>query len=202
MRKWFKYGIVGMLVVGAIGVLITGVALAQDQTPTTPTTPSTPQQQQLWGKGLGRGIGGQVGAEAAAQALGMTVDEMNTQLWGGKTLADLAEEKDVALTDVQAAVQAAVKAAQETALREAIDQAVADGTITQENADWLIEGIDKGFIPGFGIGGMHGVFGEGFGGHHGDFGGPGFGGPGIFSAPPSDSGQTPPSTSPSGSSGG
>ncbi len=150
MSKWFKYGIVGMIVVGAIAVLITGVALAQDQTPTTPTTPSTPLQGQTWGKGLGRGLGGQVGAQAAADALGMTVDEMTTQLWGGKTLADLAEEKGVALADVQAAVQAAVKAAQISALETAIDQAVADGTITQENADWLNEGIDKGYIPGFG----------------------------------------------------
>ena len=49
MSKWFKYGIVGMFVVGAVAVLITGVALAQDQTPATPTTPTTPQQGLIWG---------------------------------------------------------------------------------------------------------------------------------------------------------
>jgi hypothetical protein len=37
-----------------------------------------------------------------------------------------------------------------------------DGTITQENADWLLEGLDKGFIGG------PGGFGHGFGGPRGD----------------------------------
>lgn len=201
MSKWFKFGIVGMLAVGAIAVLVTGVALAQDGTTQTPATPQT--QTQPWGPGAGRDTVHQAGEQAAADALGMTVDEMNTQLWGGKTLADLAEEKGVALTDVQAAVQTAVQAAQKDAFRTAIDQAVAAGTITQENANWLIEGLDKGYIPGFGMGGMHGGFGGGFGegfggrGHHG-----GFGGPGMFGTPPSDVPQTNPSTSPSGTSSG
>ena len=190
MKKWFKFGIVGMLVIGAIAVLVTGVALAQDETQPTPTTP----QAQPWGKGAGMDTTRQAGAQAAADALGMTVDEMNTQLWGGKTLADLAEEKGVALADVQAAVQAAIQTAQKDAFQTAIDQAVAAGTITQENADWLIEGLDKGFIPGFGVGGMRG-FGNDFGGGRGHHGG--FGGPGMFGTPPSDVPQTNPSTSPS-----
>ena len=33
----------------------------------------------------------------------------------------------------------------------------ADGTISQEKADWLLEGLDNGFLdgPGFGPGGPH-----------------------------------------------
>ena len=45
-------------------------------------------------------------------------------------------------------------------MRDRIAQAVADGTMTQEKADWLLEGLDKGFLDGPGFG-----FGPGFGGH-------------------------------------
>jgi hypothetical protein len=105
--------------------------------------------------------------EAAAKVLGMTVDEVTTALQSGKTLQDLADEAGVDIEDVHAAIQA-VHAAE---LRERITQAVDDGTITQENADWLLEGLDKGFI------GVPGAF--GFGGPHG----PGFGGKGPLVQP-------------------
>lgn len=157
MNKWIKVGIVGLLVVGALAALMAGVALAQDDTPVVPED-SLPHAE---GRGMGRGMGDQVELEAAAEAFDMTVDELKTQLWGGKTLADLAEEKGIDLADVQAAVQAA----QEAALRDKIEQAVEDGTITQKHADWLLEGLDKGFLAdGFGFGhGMGGGFhGRGF----------------------------------------
>jgi hypothetical protein len=156
MSKWIKIGIVGLLVVGAMAALAAGAALAQDETPAAPEG-SLPHME----KGMGRGMGSQVEIEAAAEALGMTADELRTQLWGGKTLADLAEEKGIDLADVQAAVEAA----REAEMREQITQAVEDGTITQEHADWLIEGLEKGFLTdGFG-------FGHGFGGgrHGHDF---------------------------------
>jgi hypothetical protein len=54
----------------------------------------------------------------------------------------------------------AISAAHATELRTQIQQAVSDGTITQEKADWLLEGLDKGFLDGPG-------FGFGFGGHRG-----------------------------------
>jgi hypothetical protein len=153
MNKWIKLGIVGLLVVGAVTALVAGAALAQEETPVVPED-ALPYMN----KGMGRGMGNQVELEAAAEALGMTADELRTQLWGGKTLADLAEEKGIDLADVQAAVEAA----KEAAMRENIAQAVEDGTITQEHADWLLEGLEKGFLTdGFG-------FGHGFaGGRHG-----------------------------------
>lgn len=177
MKKWFKAGLVGLLVLGAIAVLITGVAFAQDDTPTVPETGAP--HPWGFGKAYGRGMGGQVGLEAAAEALGMTVDEMETQLWGGKTLADLAEEKGIDLAELQASVEAAVQAERETAMRSAIEQALADGTITQENADWLLEGLEKGFLMrgfgagnGPGLGGRGGFHGHGFRGQGMPFGAP------------------------------
>ena len=66
--------------------------------------------------GFGGGMCGQAGLEAAAKALGMTADELSTQLWGGKTLADLADEAGVELQ----AVRDAVEVACEQATRDAI----------------------------------------------------------------------------------
>src|SRR5574341_1407647 len=53
------------------------------------------------GRGFGRGFCGQAGLEAAAKALGMTADELSTQLWGGRSLADLADKAGVDLQKVQ-----------------------------------------------------------------------------------------------------
>jgi hypothetical protein len=132
----------------------------------------------------------------------MTVDEMNAQLWGGKTLADLAEEQGVAIADVQAAVQAAVVAARQDAMRTAIDTALSNGTITQEHADWLLEGLDQGFIGNGAFGGLIGKFGgfDGFfggamgRGHRGGFGVP-FGG--GLEQPPAEAPSEAPTIAPS-----
>ncbi|HXF86395.1 MAG TPA: hypothetical protein VNK49_13500 [Anaerolineales bacterium] len=100
--------------------------------------------------------------EAVAKVLGMTTDEVLSALQSGKTLLDLANEKGVAIEDVQAALQA-VRVAE---MRDAIAQAVEDGTMTQEKADWLLEGLDKGFIgggDGLGWGRGWGMRGLGFG---------------------------------------
>jgi hypothetical protein len=139
--------LVALLVVGVIGATNT---FAQGS--------SNDLLQHGHGPGGGRGLG-QVELEAAAKVLGMTTDEVSTALQSGKTLQDLADQAGVKIEDVQAAIQAA----HETELRDRIAQAVQDGTITQANADWLLEGLDKGFIgvPGaFGFGDPHG-FGHG-----------------------------------------
>jgi hypothetical protein len=134
--------LVALLVVGVIGA--TGV-YAQGASDTL---------QHGRGPGGGRGLG-QAELEAAADVLDMTTEELTTALQSGKTLEQIAEDAGVDFEDVQAAIQAA----HETEMRERIQQAVEDGTITQENADWLLEGLDKGFIGvpgGFGLGGPHG----------------------------------------------
>lgn len=136
--------LVALLVVGAVGAT---QAYAQG---------ANTLMQHGRGPGGGRGLGlGQDELEAAAKVLGMTTDELSTALQSGKTLQDVADEAGVAFEEVQAAIQAV----HATELRERITQAVEAGTITQANADWLLEGLDKGFIgvPGaFGFGGPHG----------------------------------------------
>jgi hypothetical protein len=142
--------LVALLVVGVIGATH---AYAQ--------SPSGILQH---GRGPGDGRGprlGEVELAAAAEALDMTTDELTTAFESGKTLEQIAEDAGVDFEDVQAAIQAA----HATEMRERIQQAVDDGTITQENSDWLLEGLDKGFIGvpgGFGLGGPHGPgFGRG-----------------------------------------
>ena len=116
----------------------------------------------LHGRGPGGGLHlGTAELEAAAKVLNMTTDELTAALESGKTLETIADEAEVDFADVQAAIQAV----HATELRERIQQALDDGTITQENADWLLEGLDKGFI------GVHGGF--GFGGPYGHGFGPG-----------------------------
>jgi hypothetical protein len=151
--------LVALLVVGVIGATNTFAQGSYDL------------MQHGRGPGGGRGLG-QAELEAAAKVLGMTADEVSTALQSGKTLQNLADEAGVDIEDVQAAIQAA----HETELRDRIAQAVAAGTITQENADWLLEGLDKGFI------GVPGAF--GFGGPHG----PGFGDKGPLAQPTQSSG--------------
>ena len=134
--------LVALLVVGVIGAR---GAYAQSSTSTL-----------LHGRGPGGGRGlGLVELQVAAEALEMTTDELITALQSGKTLEQVAEDAGVDLQDVQDAI----RAAHETELRARIEQAVSDGTMTQEKADWLLKGLEKGFLdgPGFGFGfGPHG----------------------------------------------
>ena len=92
--------------------------------------------------------------DAAAKALDMTTDELTTALKDGKTLQELVDAAGVDLETVQDAIQAA----HATEMRTQIEQAVTDGNMTQAKADWLLEGLDKGFLDGrgFGFGGPRG----------------------------------------------
>jgi len=146
------------MAVALVLVVQAGTALAQEVAP----TPSAPQTLAL-GRGGGLGGCGQAGSEAAAKALGMTTAELSTQLWGGRTLAELADKKGVSLQTIRDAVDAACKAA----TRDAIEQAVKDGRLSREQADWLLQGLDRGYwgTRGFGFGrwGFGRWFGRGFG---------------------------------------
>ena len=100
---------------------------------------------------------------AAADLLEMEKDELVAELREGNSLADVAAAQGIGVDGFKAQLQAEVQAD--------IDAKVADGTITQEQADRLSEGLEKRIDnivnaqPGEG----------GFGGprhRHGGFGGP------------------------------
>jgi len=137
--------LVALVVIGVIGA--------------TNAYAQSPSNAALHGGGPGgRGLGLE-GLQVAAEALNMTTDELITALRSGKTLEELATEAGVDIQDVQDAIQAA----RATDMRDRIQQALDDGTITQEHADWLLEGLDKGFIGGAGGFGLGGHRGPGFG---------------------------------------
>jgi hypothetical protein len=172
MSKFLKVAGVALAAAVVMGLGVSATAFAQE------ATPAAPAVRLAHGGGFGFGPNNEAALEAAAKVLGMTADELSTQLWGGKTLAELADEAGVDLQDVRDAVEAA----QLEAVRDAIAQAVEDGSITQAQADWLLQGLDNGYW-----GGGRGM-GPGFGMGRGGFGGPrGFGG---FGAPSSNSTTT------------
>ena len=188
MFRFKKYmGAVALVVIAALG--ITTMAFAQTATPPATqnaTVPAGPGGD--LGFGRGGGLHSKAALEAAAKALGMTSDELSAQIWGGKTLTAIAEAKGVDIATVKAAVEAALK----TETKTAITQSVTDGTMTQAKADWLLEGLDKGYWGA----GQDGGFGMDMGRGHGGPGGPGgFGGP-MGAAP---NGTAPNNTAPNSS---
>lgn len=99
-----------------------------------------------------------------ADALGITVAELQAAQEAGKRIPDLLDELGIAQEDFQASVQASQAAA--------LAKAVADGVITQEQADQIQQG--GGDRPGGQSG--QGRPGGGQGGPGGGQGGPGQGG--------------------------
>ena len=158
-KKWLMLAGLG-LVVGLLVLSLAVPALAQETTP----TPANPNVLGGWGKGFDfgfRGGGSWATFDAVAKALGLTPAELFTELHSGKTLDQIATAKGVDLQKVQDAAEAA-----ELEARKAeIAQAVKDGKMTQEQADWLLKGMELGYMP-MGRGGRgHGMGGRGcFGG--------------------------------------
>jgi len=136
--------------------------------------------------GFGQGQQTNPVLDVIAKTLGVDAATLQTDLQGGKTIADIAKEKSVELSTVVDAVVAE--------RQTALTTAVTDGKLTQEQADAQIallkadlnarfsQKMDANGRGGFGFGGPMGGFGGpmgGFGGPMGGFGGPmgGFGGP-------------------------
>ena len=139
--------LVALLLVGLVG----GTLAYADE-----TDPATGEPGVCGHRGL-FGLGGRSWAvfDAAAEALGLSPDGLFAELHdAGKTLTEVAEEQGVD-TD---ALEEAVNASHIETMRERIQQAVEDGNLSQDQADWMLEGLDKGFMGGRrGMG--HGGFG-------------------------------------------
>lgn len=131
MNKWYK--IVTLVAVVAVTFTSVGVAFAQSETPPPPYEGSNP-----WESGRGRRMGGgfmSVDPEAIheklAEALDISLAELETAQNDGMSLYELADMYLVDIEDLRAIIA--------EAHAEALAQAVADGTISQEQADWILE---------------------------------------------------------------
>ena len=151
MKKKISILLGGLLAVAMVfGAVSVKSVYAQAGTTATPTTETATLPADGHGHGQ-RGLGDPELA-AAAKVLGMTTDELSTALSSGKTLEDLATAAGVDIQDVKDAIAAV----HEAELRARIEAGVADGSISQEKADWLLEGLEKGFLDGGRGFGLHG----------------------------------------------
>ncbi len=129
-----------------IGVLAAGSALAQASTPTPGAKTPLLGHFGFWG---GKGMGD---FDAVAKALNLTPTQLFEQLHSGKTLDEIAKAQGVDLTKIQEAANAA----RLQAMKDQIAQTVKDGKMTQDQANWLLQGLDKGYMGKggpFGFGG-------------------------------------------------
>jgi hypothetical protein len=151
-RRLLLLGGVSLILV--LAASLAGVAFVfADEPAVTPEAPFGCR-----GRGFGFWGGSWTMFDTAADALGLTPEEFFTELHDGKALAEIAKEQGIEVE----AVYDAMNASRAEAMRDAITQAVEDGTFTQEQADWLLEGLDKGFLPmRRGFGGMRDGFGHG-----------------------------------------
>jgi len=149
------------LLVALLGLSVAVPAFAQGPAP----TPGAPYGWHGGGPGFGFWGGGpSVVFDAAAEALGLTPEQLFSELRAGNSLADIAEAQGV---DLQA-VYDAMNATRVEAMKTAIQQAVEDGRLTQAQADWILQGLEQGFMPmgprfghPFGFGGASGCPGYG-----------------------------------------
>ena len=155
MKKLVKIlGAIAIIaLVGAIGFSI--VAFAQGATSTPGVTAKSPLP---W-------LGGLIGGKGNDALSGYSEQYMNSL--ASKLGVDRAK-LDQAIKDAQKEViDQAVKDGKITqdqanwlldpqaAMKAQIEQAVKDGKLTQEQADWLLQGVEKGYMP-YGHGGMIG----------------------------------------------
>lgn len=132
-------------IVGVLAAALFAVWPVAAQTETPPPGDSN-EQNPAWGNGWGmhcrgafrggnggpgfaRGILHDAMISVFAQELGISVDDLNDRLASGETMAEIAESQGLTIeqfTDMMA-----------NAWDQAVEQALADGTITQEQADWM-----------------------------------------------------------------
>lgn len=118
--------VLALAIISLAGLTVAGTVLADE-----PEAPATPYAQgplgRAWG-GLRRGVGAVI--DVVSDLLGLTPEEILAERQEGKTLAEIAQEQGVT---EEALIEAIV--AKQT---EMIEQAVEEGKLTREQADWLI----------------------------------------------------------------
>jgi uncharacterized protein (DUF433 family) len=74
--------------------------------------------------------------DAAAKELGMTPEELFAEMRAGKTPQEIVEEQGLDPEEFFGDLG-----------RSFIEQAVEDGDMSREQADWLLEGLEQGYVP-------------------------------------------------------
>jgi hypothetical protein len=152
MKKIILIGTaIAVLAVIALGVA--GFAYAQTQTPPWPDQYYGPSMMQ--NRGFGPGMMGRWGAggyglmheymeDAFAEALGITHEELEAKLDAGETMWSITRSQGLSDNEITKMMM--------DARTKALDKAIADGILTQEQADWMIQRMqqmqDNGFGPG------------------------------------------------------
>ena len=132
MNKFWKFS--GVFAVLVAVVAFVGVTAAFAQGPNQPdgiTPLGMNQAQNEAGTGMGlMAVDEDAMHEAVADALGMTIDEFEAAVADGENAYTLALDLGIDFTEVQAAMDAVHDAA--------FQQAVNDGLVSQEQADWIL----------------------------------------------------------------
>ena len=85
--------------------------------------------------------------DAVAELLGMTPEEVTSAIQDdGKTLQELADEAGVDMQEIKDTLGEL----HDANLRERIETALDEGNLTQDEADWLLEGLDNGYLEKLG----------------------------------------------------
>ena len=127
MRKFFTFSAVGLLVLliiaGTAAFTWANVDAAQTDQPdgVTGERPTVPIREI---------VDPEVIKAAVADALGLTVEELEEAREAGMTIPEVAEEQGVEMDDVRTAAEAARV--------EMVQDAVDEGLITEEEAEWML----------------------------------------------------------------
>jgi len=134
MKKTLLIVALAVLALGALGV---GVVAAQGQNPPVPG----------FGYGMmGNGYGWMHDyvEQALAAKLGLTEEQVEDALASGKTMYQIALDNGIAEADLPAFLTGVHQAA--------FDKAVADGVLSQEQADWMLQHMQGAYGNGYGFG--------------------------------------------------
>lgn len=158
MKKLIVIGV--LFVIAALALGAAGFAYAQGPQPTEPAPfgqgSSRGSGPGMMGRGgmMGRwnqGATGQYGpmheymVSAMAEALGMTDEALDAELAAGKTMWQVAQAQGLSLEDFQKLMLDARSAA--------FAKMVADGILTQEQADWMLSRMQGMWSRGGALGG-------------------------------------------------
>ncbi len=157
MNKIFYVGVIVAVLLAVLG--IAGVAYAQTQTPPVPEDANG--QGMMAGRGFRGGMADGMRASGVSQTgvngllhdymtaamssvFGITPEELQASHNAGQTMWDLVQEQGMTQEEF------AEKMLQ--ARTQALDQAVADGVVTQEQADWMLSRMSQMWQNGAGAG--------------------------------------------------